>query len=86
MRPTPRLCALKVCPGYRLWVRFSDGTEGEVDVSGELFGEVFEALKDPGLFAAAELDEESNTVTWANGADFAPEFLYDCCRKVAAAA
>ncbi len=31
---------------YVVWLKFSDGTEGEVDLTEELFGEVFEPLKD----------------------------------------
>jgi hypothetical protein len=58
---------------YRLWLQFSDGAEGEIDLEGELWGEVFEPLKDPAFFAQARLDLD--TVTWPNGADLAPEFL-----------
>jgi hypothetical protein len=63
---------------YTLWLRFNDGTEGEVDLQDELEGEVFEPLRDPEFFKsfAVALD----TVTWPNGADFAPEFLYDRVR------
>ncbi|HEV8238486.1 MAG TPA: DUF2442 domain-containing protein [Thermoanaerobaculia bacterium] len=64
--------------GYVLWLRFSDGTEGEIDLRDELEGEVFEPLRDPVLFKRFEL--ALDTVTWPNGADFAPEFLYDRVR------
>ena len=62
-------------PGYQLWLRFDDGAEGYADLSGELWGPVFEPLKAPELFATARVDDVLRTVTWANGADFAPEFL-----------
>ncbi len=39
----------------------------------ELYGDLFEPLKDPARFRAFRL--EGNTVAWDNGADFAPEFL-----------
>jgi len=61
---------------YLLWLQFADGVEGVVDLEAELWGEVFEPLKEKHLFAAFELDPELNTVVWPNGADFAPEFLY----------
>jgi hypothetical protein len=64
-------------PGYRLFVRFNNGEAGEVDLSGELEGEVFEALRDPALFATAYQHSVMRTVAWANGADLAPEFLLD---------
>jgi hypothetical protein len=47
---------------YTLWVRFADGCEGEVDLWGELDGEVFEALKDKDFFARMKLDPELRTV------------------------
>jgi hypothetical protein len=40
-------------------------------------GEVFEPLRDPARFREFRLDREMNTVVWPNGADLAPEFLYD---------
>ena len=64
--------------GFTLWLRFSDGTEGEIDLSDELEGEVFLPLRDPGFFRSFEV--ALDTVTWPNGADFAPEFLYDRVR------
>lgn len=59
--------------GRRVWLRFDDGSSGEVDLGRELDGEVFEPLRDPTYFARFVVDE---TLTWPNGADFAPEFLY----------
>ena len=60
--------------GHRVWLRFNDGLEGEVDLVQELSGGVFEPLRDEAYFASFVVDE---TLTWPNGADFAPEFLYD---------
>ncbi len=60
---------------YKLWLRFSDGAEGEVDLQNQLDGEVFEPLKDTQTFKNFILDSDLHTVTWPNGADFAPEFL-----------
>ncbi|OBS31937.1 hypothetical protein A9O67_11510 [Tepidimonas fonticaldi] len=62
-------------PGHRLFVRFNNGMAGELSLAGELWGEMFEPLKDPALFATARHDEMAGTVVWANGADLAPEFL-----------
>lgn len=60
--------------GYRVWVKFNDGTEGQIDLENELEGPVFEPLKDPEYFKQFTL--EGHTLTWPNGADFAPEHLY----------
>jgi hypothetical protein len=66
--------------GYTLWLRFNDETEGEVDLASELDGEVFEPLRDPGMFQSFVLHPELHTVVWPNGADFAPEFLHERVR------
>ncbi|HEX6882860.1 MAG TPA: DUF2442 domain-containing protein [Planctomycetota bacterium] len=63
---------------YRVWLRFNDGLAGELDLSAEIHGEVFEPLRDPAFFAGFVLD---HTLTWRNGADFAPEFLYERLRE-----
>jgi len=61
-------------PGYRLSPRFNKGAAGEVDLSHELDGEVFERLRNPALFATARQHPVMHAVAWANGADLAPEF------------
>lgn len=61
---------------YTIWLQFADGVAGEVDLEVELWGEIFEPLKDKSLFAEVTFDRELGTIVWPNGADFAPEFLY----------
>ncbi len=46
-------------------------------LQNELEGEVFEPLKDTNYFKRLEVHPELHTLTWPNGADFAPEFLYE---------
>ena len=64
-------------PNYRLFLRFNSGQPGEVNLAGELEGEVFSPLRDPALFATASQHPVLRTVAWANGADLAPEFLLE---------
>ena len=68
---------VKPLPGYRLCLCFNNGTAGEVDLSAELEGEVFEPLRDPELFATAGQHPIMRTAAWSNGADLAPEFLFE---------
>ena len=72
--------------GHRLWLQFSDGAEGEVDLAESLAGPVFEPLHDISVFASARIDPEIRTVAWPNGADLAPEFLRDLLKSGVAAA
>jgi hypothetical protein len=68
---------------YVIWLRFNDGAEGEIDLAKELEGEVFGPLKDLQLFQQFHVDQELETIAWENGADLAPEFLYENMRVLA---
>jgi hypothetical protein len=68
-------------PGYRLRLAFNNGIEGEVCLQGELWGEMFEPLKEESVFMSAQHDEASGTVVWSNSADLAPEFLLELLQK-----
>ena len=60
--------------GYKIWLRFDDGVEGEADFSGELWGPVFEPLKEVEYFKRFFIDFD--TLAWPNGADVCPSVLY----------
>ena len=77
---TPTIEAATYVRDFIVHIRFADGTEGDVDLSGELYGEVFEPLKDRTLFRQFSVHPEFRTLCWPNGADFAPEFLYEKVR------
>ncbi|HSP33884.1 MAG TPA: DUF2442 domain-containing protein [Thermoanaerobaculia bacterium] len=62
--------------GYVLWLKFEDGSDGEVDLSSSLRGPVFEALKDIDYFRQVQVNPELGTIVWPNGADIAPETLH----------
>lgn len=62
---------------YVIYLKFNDGAEGYVDLLDELYGEMFAPLADRETFRTFKLDEELHTIAWDNGADLAPEFLYD---------
>ncbi len=63
--------------GYRLRLKFNNGMAKEVDLQDELYGEVFEPLRDKNLFRQVKVNKWTRTIEWPNGADFAPEFLYE---------
>jgi len=71
----PRLVEARYVRDYVIWLRWSDGTQGEVDLAGELDGPIFEPLKDQGYFRRFILSPDMHTLVWPNGADLAPEFL-----------
>jgi len=63
--------------GHRLFVRFQDGVQGEIDLEQMVrFEGIFEPLRDPARFAEVRVDAELGTVCWPNGADLDPDVLY----------
>ena len=69
--------------GFTVWLKFRDGTQGEIDLATELSGPVFEPLRDPAMFRQFRVSPEFHTLIWPNGADFAPEFLHRSIRVTA---
>lgn len=80
METLVRLLDARHVRDYVIWLRFSDGVAGEVDLSGELEGPIFEPLRDLATFRRVHLHPELHTIVWPNGADFAPEFLHERVR------
>ena len=76
----PRVMHAEYLGEYKIRLRFADGAEGDVDLSSELYGEIFIPLKDTNLFRQFSIHLEFGTLVWANGADIAPEFLYEKLR------
>lgn len=67
-------CAL---PNHHLYVRFSDGAEGEVDVSDLLrAGGVFEAWRDIKFFEQVRVEVSRRGLYWSDKIDLCADALY----------
>lgn len=77
-----RIAEARYVRDYVLWLRFTDGLSGEVDLSEDLEGPMFEPLRRPEMFRSVRLHPELHTVVWPNGADLAPEFLHEKVRVI----
>jgi hypothetical protein len=64
---------------YKLKLKFNNDEVKKVDLKDELYGEIFEPLKDKQFFKDFFISH--NTIEWKNGADFAPEFLFEIGKK-----
>lgn len=74
---TPGLARAEYLRDYKIQVTFDDGLQGIIDLEDELWGEVFEPLKNTDVFGRFRVDSELDTIVWPTGADLAPEFLLE---------
>lgn len=61
--------------GYRIWLRYSDGAAGEIDLSGVVGKGVFKAWEDPDCFRKVQIDAHGALV-WNDDIDLCPYALY----------
>ena len=71
IRPTK----VKAREGYRIWVRYSDGITGEIDLSDLTGRGVFEAWSRPGYFEKVYI-ASNGAIAWGDDIDLCPESLY----------
>jgi hypothetical protein len=57
-----RVKSVRHIRAYELRLQFSDGVVKDVDLSNELYGKVFEPLRDPAFFCQLRVNEETNTI------------------------
>jgi hypothetical protein len=74
----PNVVRAKYDRAFRIRLTFNDGTEASVDFQPWLSGPVFEPLTQPAYFRKFFVD--GGTVAWPNGADIAPETLYEAAK------
>jgi hypothetical protein len=79
----PQVVQAEYRGGHRIHVKFADGQEKTVDFSPWLTGPVFEPLREVNYFRRFFV--EGGTVAWPNGADIAPETLYEAAEAHEAA-
>ena len=71
--PQPvEVCALEP---YRIWLRYDDGVEGEVDLSDVAGDGVFIAWEDHSFFAGVHLGP-AGSIAWSDDIDMCGDALY----------
>ncbi|MGH9782831.1 MAG: DUF2442 domain-containing protein [Terriglobia bacterium] len=70
-----KIAEVKAVQGYRLWLRYEDGAEGEVDLSDLAGRGVFAAWNDRRFFESVRIDE-GGALAWGDSLDLCPDALY----------
>lgn len=69
---------VEVLHDHVVLLRFADGVDKAVDLDPYLHGPIFtEIRRDAAAFAEVCVDPDSGTIAWPNGADLAPDVLYE---------
>jgi hypothetical protein len=68
-----KVISAKYVDDFIIHFKFNNGVEKDINLKDELWGEVFEPLKDKNFFKNFKLNRW--TIEWGNGADFSPDFL-----------
>lgn len=66
---------VRACDSHRIWLRYSDGVEGEVDLSDLAGKGVFEVWQDRTVFGAVWIDE-GRAICWGDDIDLCADALY----------
>lgn len=71
----------KYIDNFSLFVKFNDGKEAVIDMENYIKSKqentIFAPLRELDNFKTVTLNRDIDTIVWANGADIAPERLYE---------
>ncbi len=76
-----KIVACKAKPNYRVWIRFDDGLEGEVNLSNLVGKGVFKAWESVEFFNKVHIDPKTDTLTWDHEIDLDPYVLRETILK-----
>ncbi len=66
---------VKALPDFCIWIRYSDGAEGEVDLSHMAGKGIFKAWLEPGVFEKVRVGEHGE-IRWTDEMELCPDALY----------
>lgn len=71
----PKPVQVKALPRHRIWLRYDDGVQGEVDLSDVVGRGVFHVLADDAVFRAVRLGSHG-AIEWSPDLDLCPDAMY----------
>jgi len=72
----PKILEIKPKEKYKLWLRYSDNTQGEVDVSHLVNKGVFKYWSDYKNFIKVKIDKETGSLYWTETVELCPDSMY----------
>ena len=72
---TPRVAAVEPRAGYRIWLRYQDGVEGEIDLADIADTEICKPWRERAFFERVHVSD-GGAVTWNDDIDLCPDSLY----------
>jgi hypothetical protein len=76
-----KIIACKPKTNYRVWIRFDDGLEGEVDLNYLVGQGIFKAWKSVDFFNQVRVDPKTDTLSWGDEIDLDPYVLREKVEK-----
>jgi hypothetical protein len=71
-----KIIEARVLDSFRLYLKFSDGAEGEVDLSALAGQGVFAAWSDPAFFERVQINPSGRSLDWSDQIDLCADSLY----------
>ncbi len=71
-----RPISVKVKTKYKIWVKYDDGIQGEVDLSHLAHKGIFKLWDSTVPFENVYIDSQSYAISWSKDIDIAPDNVY----------
>jgi hypothetical protein len=72
----PKPIEVKALPGYKIWLRFSDSSSGEVDLKHLKKMDAFKVWNDAGNFEKVFIADNGRCIAWNDELELCPNALY----------
>lgn len=72
----PTVLRVEPRDGLTIWLEYSDGERGELDLSRHADGPAFAGWKDRAYFESVRISEESFSIDWGDDLQMCPDALY----------
>jgi len=73
---------VKALKRYKIWLKYEDGTKGEIDLNHLTGQGVFKYWDEGNNFFNVYIDKESNAIAWSDELDICPDNIYFKLKKL----